>query len=254
MPIGRPVPPKAVRQKRTPHSRITLRARHIIRTLQRAKHSSVQRVAVNELTHEVDRRYTAKRAPAMDVGSTGFWVKLSPRARHALRRLRAARNWKVQRQLVNEVRHEVHRSERRAELRLRIQQAARRRAAVAWAKARAAGKWSRKVARSVRIWTGARGRALARICRAEARRASAAKAAKRAPRTSPPARTGRPVPAARSKALAGERPTPAVPAARPRTSRPARPAAVVIPVAPGTPAAPAAPRPARKRTTPAGTR
>jgi hypothetical protein len=181
MPIGRPEKVRESRKRRTPHKRITLRARHIINALEGAKHSSVQRVSVNELAHEVDRHHTVKRAPAMAVGGTGFWVKLSPKALHALRRLRHVRNWKIQQQLVHEVRHEVTRAEKRAELALRLRQAAARRARWALARARSARRWSWRLVRGTGGWFANRGRDLGRISRAEVKASAARRAAKTRP-------------------------------------------------------------------------
>lgn len=138
MPVGTAIRPK------TPHKRLGLRAQHIIRLIRGSNHTSVQRSALNELGAEIDRRArprgrSTKRSPTVTPGDTGFWTPLSARAKHALHRLRTTRNYHVQVQLVNEVRHEVLRAEARELRRIKARQWAERQ----WERAKNGGRATR---------------------------------------------------------------------------------------------------------------
>lgn len=218
MPVGTAIRPK------TPHKRLGLRAQHIIRLIRGSNHTSVQRSALNELGAEIDRRArprgrSTKRSPTVAPGDTGFWTPLSARAKHALHRLRTTRNYHVQVQLVNEVRHEVLRAEARELRRIKARQWAERQ----WERAKNGGRATRgRVARRGR-WVAAK----ARNTRDKARRLRSRVApAKRTPATRTPAtRTpaARPVttrtPAARTRKPTGERTSRASGGATSRTSR-----------------------------------
>jgi hypothetical protein len=244
----------------TPHRRLSLRARHLIRTILRTRHSTVQRVAISELAGEVNRHHTTRRTPVLTPGETGIWVRHSAKLRHVMSRLRYARNWKVQQQLVREATHEIVEAEVRAERWLRFQQAMRRHGN----RVVRAGRWT---VRRVRAGgTRVRQAYLARVAEGDRPR----RRARRSMSTDPEVRTARsrgrrfrsaaerPV-AERSEAAtrpvrsaAPEVPAAERPAARPRAKRPAvKSAAVAKPetaatgtrtrtrraVAPSTPAA-----------------
>jgi len=137
--------------RKTPHKRLGLRARHIIRSIRGAQHTSVQRAGLNELAAEIDRPHgSRKRTPAIPVGDTGFWTPLSARAKHALARLRTARNHRMQQQLVSEVRHEIVRAEARELRRIKARQWAERQLERAKNGGRATGRWFRRRGQQVR--------------------------------------------------------------------------------------------------------
>ena len=134
------------------YKRLTRKARHLIRHLRRSKHASVQRVMVAELRHEIDRRWWRKprQVKMPDLGRQGHWRPLTWRAKRLLTRLRKAKVWQVQRQLVNELAREIECGRRLAERIRRAAERARARAEAiakrlraAAVRARRAGGWIR---------------------------------------------------------------------------------------------------------------
>ena len=106
------------------YKRLTRKARHLIRHLKRTRHASVQDQMVHELRHEVSRTHGfrgPKKAP--DLGKAGRWRPLTRRAKQILTRLRKAKVWQVQKQLVTELSREIERGRRRVD---RVREAARR--------------------------------------------------------------------------------------------------------------------------------
>jgi hypothetical protein len=116
------------------YKRLTRKARHIIRHLRRTKHASVQDQMVHELRHEVSRTH-GFRGPgkAPDRSKAGNWRPLTRKAKQMLTRLRKAKVWSVQKQIVNELAREMERGRRVAD---RARQAVLR----ARARAEAAGR------------------------------------------------------------------------------------------------------------------
>jgi hypothetical protein len=112
----------------TGYKRLTRKARHIIRHLKRTKHASVQDQMIHELRHEVSRTHGFKgpgKAPG--AGNAGHWRPLTHKAKQMLTRLRKAKVWSVQKQLVNELAREMERGKRVADrARARTQAAAKR--------------------------------------------------------------------------------------------------------------------------------
>ena len=95
------------------YKRLTRKARHLIRHLRRTRHASVQDQMVHELRHEVSRTHGfhgPKKAP--DRSPAGRWRPLTHRAKQLLTRLRKAKVWGVQKQLVNELEEEIQRGRR----------------------------------------------------------------------------------------------------------------------------------------------
>jgi hypothetical protein len=106
------------------YKRLTRKARHVIRHLRRTKHASVQDQMIHELRHEVSRTHGSrgpKKAP--DRASAGHWRPLTRKAKQMLTRLRKAKVWSVQKQIVNELARELERGRRVAD---RARQAAAR--------------------------------------------------------------------------------------------------------------------------------
>lgn len=96
------------------YKRLTRKARHLIRHLKRTRHASVQDQMVHELRHEVSRTHGfrgPKKAP--DPGKAGRWRPLTRKAKQLLTRLRKAKVWRVQKQLVTELAREIERGRRR---------------------------------------------------------------------------------------------------------------------------------------------
>jgi len=106
------------------YKRLTRKARHLIRHLKRTNHASVQDQMVHELRHEVSRTH-GFRGPrkAPDLGKAGRWRPLTRRAKQILTRLRKAKVWQVQKQLVTELSREIERGRRRVD---RVRKAAKR--------------------------------------------------------------------------------------------------------------------------------
>jgi len=137
------------------YKRLTRKARHLIRHLKRTKHASVQDQMVHELRHEVSRTHGfrgPKNGPKP--GAAGHWRPLTRKAKQMLTRLRKAKVWSVQKQLVNELAREIERGRRVAD---RVREKARRArqktgAAAARARngARRAGRTARGAARGTR--------------------------------------------------------------------------------------------------------
>jgi hypothetical protein len=106
------------------YKRLTRKARHLIRHLKRTKHATVQDQMVHELRHEVSRTHGfrgPKKAP--DLGKAGRWRPLTRKAKQLLTRLRKAKVWQVQKQLVTELSREIERGRRRVD---RVRRAAKR--------------------------------------------------------------------------------------------------------------------------------
>jgi len=106
------------------YKRLTRKARHLIRNLKRTKHASVQDQMVHELKHEVSRTH-GFRGPKKAPGRTGagHWRPLTRKAKQLLSRLRKAKVWRVQKQLVLELADEMEHGRRRVD---RARQAAAR--------------------------------------------------------------------------------------------------------------------------------
>lgn len=114
------------------YKRLTRKARHIIRHLPRIKFAAVQDQAIHELKHEVSRTHGFKGpGKAPDRSKAGHWRPLTRKAKQMLTRLRKAKVWSMQKQLVNELAREMERGRRLADrARVRAQAAATRVAAV----------------------------------------------------------------------------------------------------------------------------
>jgi hypothetical protein len=137
------------------YKRLTRKARHVIRHLRRTKHASVQDQMVHELRHEVSRTHGfsgPKKAP--DRSGAGMWRPLTRKAKKILSRLRRAKVWSVQKQLVNELAREIEHGRRLAE---RARERARRAAARVRAARRRTARAGRATARGARaVGRGAR--------------------------------------------------------------------------------------------------
>ena len=249
------------------YKRLTRKARHLIRHLKRTKHASVQDQMIHELKHEVSRTHGfcgPKKGPKP--GDAGHWRPLTRKAKHLLSRLRKAKVWSVQKQLVNELAKEIERGrravERVRERAQRVQARAKAAAARTRAGAERTGRTARSAARKTRNgWNRARPHAAktgrkfrATISRGQERLLTRAerRQAQRGPRK--PGRIRQSVRSARENARRrlrarkrpGRRPLPARAASRAsRPARPARPART--PRTPRPQRARRAPRPARTR-------
>ena len=98
------------------YKRLTRKARHLIRHLKRTKHASVQDQMIHELKHEVSRTHGfrgPKKGPRP--GDAGHWRPLTRKGKQILTRLRKAKVWSVQKQLVNELAKELERGRRAAD-------------------------------------------------------------------------------------------------------------------------------------------
>jgi hypothetical protein len=144
------------------YKRLTRKARHLIRHLKRTKHASVQDHMVHELRHEVSRTHGfrgPKKGPS--ASSAGHWRPPTRKAKQILTRLRKAKVWSVQKQLVNELAKEIEHGRRLADrARDRAEAAAdrmRARAARAKRAGRAVGRTARAAGRKTRNgWNRAR--------------------------------------------------------------------------------------------------
>ena len=108
------------------YKRLTRKARHIIRHLPRIKFAAVQDQAIHELKHEVSRTHGfkgPKKGPS--AATAGHWRPLTRKAKKILGRLRKAKVWSMQKQLVNELAKEIERGKRAAERVKRAAAAAR---------------------------------------------------------------------------------------------------------------------------------
>lgn len=106
------------------YKRLTRKARHLIHHLRRTKHASVQDQMIHELRHEVSRTHGfrgPKKAP--ERSGAGHWRPLTRKAKQILTRLRSARVWSVQKQLVTELARELENGRRRVD---RVRQSAAR--------------------------------------------------------------------------------------------------------------------------------
>ena len=98
------------------YKRLTRKARHVIRHLRRTKHASVQDQMIHELRHEVSRTHGFKGpGKAPDRSKAGHWRPLTRKAKQMLTRLRKAKVWSVQKQIVNELAREIERGRRVAD-------------------------------------------------------------------------------------------------------------------------------------------
>jgi hypothetical protein len=122
------------------HRRLSRDARHIVRHMLRRKASmhraSVLDAQVRALSHAVNRHDNPARAlPSLSQAAPGQRVWIGTETRSLLRQLQAAKNLRVQQQLVREVMHNVR---RRIEAAVRRSERIRKlRAAVAGSAARA---------------------------------------------------------------------------------------------------------------------
>lgn len=106
------------------YRRLTRKARHLIRHMRHTKHASVQDQQIHELRHEVSRTHGfrgPKKGPKP--GEAGHWRPLTRKAKQLLTRLRKAKVWSVQKQLVNELAREIENGRRRVD---RVRQSAAR--------------------------------------------------------------------------------------------------------------------------------
>ena len=123
------------------YKRLTRKARHLIRHLKRTKHASVQDQMIHELKHEVSRTHGfrgPKKGPRP--GDAGHWRPLTRKGKQILTRLRKAKVWSVQKQLVNELAKEIERGRRAVDRARQAALRARARAAAAGRRVRAGAK------------------------------------------------------------------------------------------------------------------
>lgn len=216
------------------YKRLSRKARHLIRSLKRTKHASVQRTMVNELQHEIHRHWgSRKKATQYATGNPGHWRPLTHRAKQLLTRLRKAKVWSVQKQIVRELVREMERGRRRAAQAAKrargAARATRRGAQAAGRGAQAAGRtvWTpvlfgRAAARKARPHvaragraTGAQARAAARATKSRWARARNARRQKRHP-LGPPQRLPRQARPARQRPVRQARPIRRAPRVRAR--------------------------------------
>lgn len=167
------------------YRRLTRKARHLIAQLRHTRHASVQSAAIHELQHEIDRRH-GKRAKGKspDHGPAGRWRPLTHKAKQLLTRLRRAKVWRVQKQLVRELAREIERGRRSID---KIRQS--RAVAKAGAAARATGRGIVRGAKAAGNATrAASATAQERMIRRAEARAAAADSAARARQPGPGSR------------------------------------------------------------------
>lgn len=239
------------------YKRLTRKARHLIRHLRRTRHASVQDQMIHELRHEVSRTHGfhgPKKAP--ERSSAGHWRPLTRRAKQMLTRLRKAKVWSVQKQIVNELAREIERGRRMAD---RARERARGAAKRVRAGYERSGRASRAAGRGARkAWNTARPRvskAQERMLARAERRQGEREAGKRKPALTARARRAVRDRAGRIRGSAGSRlrslRRTRVPGRKPGPvpSRPVRALPRPAPVRPRAPRVRAArsPRPARAR-------
>ena len=137
------------------YHRLSFRARHLIRQLRRTRSAVLQRLHLHELRHAISRKHGfrgPKKTP--DLGPAGHFRPLTRRARQLLTRLRKARAWSVQKNIVNVLEKEIERGRYLREKVRALPAVAR--GARAW---HAAGRGARRAGRGIRAAAGRAGRA-----------------------------------------------------------------------------------------------
>lgn len=131
------------------YKRLTRKARHVIRHLRRTKHASVQDQMIHELKHEVSRTHGFKGpGKAPDHSKAGHWRPLTRKAKQMLTRLRKAKVWSVQKQIVNELAREIEHGRRIAQRVQELARRARERAEAAAERVRAGAERAERAART----------------------------------------------------------------------------------------------------------
>jgi hypothetical protein len=186
------------------YRRLSFRARHLIRQLRHTRSAVLQRLHLHELRHAISRKHGfrgPKKTP--DLGKAGHFRPLTRKARQLLTRLRKARVWSVQKNIVNVLEKEIERGRYLRE-RIRGHPAVQR----AGRAVRAAGRGARRTGRGARAaWRKSRPH-LARAGRSARVRVRKA----RAPRPAPARAMAPPAP---SRGRLAPAPAPARPAPKP---------------------------------------
>jgi hypothetical protein len=130
--------------------RVGFRGRHLIRQVLRNRNQNVRRSAFNELTAHLSRRH-GRKMPVVPLAhrAPGEHRRLTRKARHLLRHLRAAKTWTVTKRLLSELHREIEQRARRHKAARAVRNGATRVTGTARAAGRAAaraGRWTRRTA------------------------------------------------------------------------------------------------------------